>query len=112
MKRFKMAGVLWLVAAVTSALATVVFRNDSTWFAITLAASAIAALVGILLLGQPSNTVVLASSIVGVVWVVMYLILVADQYDDVQAWTANAFFALVGGTAAVVAYRAGRQTAG
>ena len=112
MNRFQTAGVLWLVAAVSSAGATVVFRDDSAWYAVTLAASAVAALLGVLLLWRPNNTTVLFSTLIGVAWVVMYVVLIAIQSDDIQAWTANAFFGLVGGAAAFIAYKAGRQAAG
>jgi len=109
MTRFRTAGVLWLVAAVLSAAATLVFRDDA-WYAVTLVASLVAALVGILLIWRSTPTTVLVSTILGVVWVVVYVILVVDQFDDVQAWTADAFFGLVGGAAAFIAYRAKRQS--
>ncbi len=55
MRRFQPAGVVWLVAASLSSVATVVIRDDSAWYSITLVASAVAALAGILFFWRPSN---------------------------------------------------------
>ncbi len=112
MSRYQTAAVVWLVAAGLGAAVTVIFRDDSAWYAITLVASAAAVLVGVGLLWRPNATTILYSTIVGVGWVVTYLILIAIQSDDMQAWTADAFLALVGGVAAFVAYRAGQRSAG
>jgi hypothetical protein len=103
---FQIAGVLWLAAAVSSAWATMIFRDDA-WYAITLVASAVAALVGILLLWRPNGARLLLSTVVGVAWVVMYGVLIVIQWDDFGAWSGNAFFGLVGAAGAYIAYRTG-----
>ncbi|MGC2239534.1 MAG: hypothetical protein WA726_01710, partial [Acidimicrobiia bacterium] len=109
--RFRAAGVMWLVAAVLSAATTVVFRDDSAWYAITLVASTLAVVLGIMLLWRPNSASVLMSTIGGVVWVVLYAVLIAIQSDDLQAWTADAFFVVLGGAAAFISARAGRELA-
>lgn len=106
MNRFQTAGVLWLVAAVSSAVATIAFREDSVWYLITLAASGVTAALGILVLWRPNKTSIFLSTIGGVGWIVLYGILVAIQSDDLQAWTANALFVVLGAAAAFLAYRA------
>ena len=59
MNRFQIAGVLWLVAAILGAAVSVAYRTemtmDTSWYAITLVGSAIAAVLGILLLWRPSS---------------------------------------------------------
>ncbi len=111
MKGHNTAGMLWLIAAVFSAAATLVFRpTDSVWYGITLAGSGVAAAVAVLLWIRPTSSTVGLSTLVGVAWAVMYVILVFDQIEDVQAWTANAFFALLGVAAALIAYRTTRTT--
>ena len=76
MNRFQIAGVLWLVAAILGAAVSVAYRTemtmDTSWYAITLVGSAIAAVLGILLLWRPSSTTVLLSTIGAVAWVLMY----------------------------------------
>jgi len=112
MNRLQVAGVVWLVAAVIGALATVIFRGDEpAWYAITLVASAIAAAIGILLLWRPSRTTVVLSTLGGVAWVVLYGALIAIQSADIQAWTADLLFAVIGAVAAILAYRASREAA-
>ena len=110
MKSYRTAGVLWLVAAVFSAGATIAFRNDSVWYVITLIGSVIAAAVGVLLLSRANSSTVRLSTLVAVAWVVMYLILTVDQIDSVGAWTTDVFLALVGAVAAAIAYRASLAT--
>jgi FtsH-binding integral membrane protein len=109
MTRLQGAGVLWLAAALIGAAMTIVFRDDPTWYAITLFASVVAALIGIGLIWRPSSAVVGLSSIVGVVWIVTYGLLTVIQSDDIQAWTADLFVGLVGAIVAIVAYRARRD---
>lgn len=110
MSNYRTAGVLWLIAAVSSAASTIAFRSDSVWYAITLVASGVAAAVGVLLLMRATKSTVGLSTLIGAAWVAMYVVLIVDQIDDVQSWTANAFFALLGAVAAVIAYRAGQTT--
>jgi hypothetical protein len=114
MNRFQIAGILWLIAAVLSAAVTVAFRTDTDMTAkmdttlssaITLIGSAVAAVIGILLLWRPSSITVLLSTIGGVAWVAMYGALTVVQFPD-TGWATNAVLGLVGAAAAVVAYRA------
>lgn len=110
MTRFQSAGVLWLAAAIIGAAMTIVFRTDATWYAATLVASAIAAVIGIGLAWRPGSATVGLSSIGAVGWVVLYGILTAIQSDDIGAWTADVFVGLVGAIAAIVAFTAGRDS--
>jgi hypothetical protein len=117
MNRYQIAGVLWLVAAALGAAVTVAFRTDTdmtattammdttTSSAITFVASAIAAVIGVLLLWRPSSTTVLLSTIGGVAWVAIYGALTVLQYGE-TGWATDLGLALVGAVAAVVAYRA------
>jgi hypothetical protein len=114
MNRYQIAGILWLIAAVLSAAVTVAFRTDTDMTAtmdttvssaITLVASAIAAVIGILLLWRPSSTTVLLSTIGCVAWVAMYGALTVLQFGE-AGWATDAVLGLVGAVAAVVAYRA------
>ncbi|MGB7859903.1 MAG: hypothetical protein WBM90_05350 [Acidimicrobiia bacterium] len=111
MNRYQTAGVMWLIAAALSATATVVFREDTTWFVITIVASAIAAVLGILLLLRPNRTTGLLSALGGIAWVTMYAVLIVIQSDDVQAWSADAVFLLVGAAASLIGFSGGRQAA-
>jgi hypothetical protein len=115
MNRYQIAGILWLVAAVLGAAVTLAYRTDTsmtsmmgpaTWSAITFIGSAIAAVIGLLLLWRPSGTVVLLSTTGGVAWVLMYGALAVIQFDDLAAWPTDVVLGLFGAIAAVVAYRA------
>lgn len=109
MSRFQIAGVIWLIAAAAGAATTVIFRDEGTWYVVTLIASAVVAVVGILLMWKPGMTTSFLSTLLGIAWVAMYVALVIDQWDDFQAWTADAFLALVGAVAAFVGYGPRRQ---
>lgn len=111
MTRYQGAGVLWLAAAIIGAGMTIVFRDDATWYAVTLVLSVIGALIGIGLAWRPGRATVGSSSIGGVAWLATYAVLTVIQSDDVQAWTADAFVGLVGAIAAFVAYAAYRDSA-
>ena len=115
MNRFQISGVLWLVAAILGAAISVAYRTEATmdasWFAITLVGSAIAAVLGILLLWRPSSTTVLLSTIGAVAWVLMYGALTLIQAGEVEAWTTDAVIGAIGAVAGVVAYSAGREPA-
>ncbi len=52
-------------------------------------------------------TLVVVSTIAGAARVVLYVILSVVQSVDIQTGTADAFFALPGGAAAFIRYRAG-----
>ena len=115
MNRFQISGVLWLVAAILGAAISVAYRTEATmdtsWYAITLVGSAIAAILGILLLWRPSSTTVLLSTIGAVAWVLMYGALTLIQSAEVEAWTTDAVIGAIGAAAGVVAYSAGREPA-
>ena len=112
MNRFQIAGVLWLVAAILGAAISVAYRTEATmdtsWYAITLVGSAIAALLGILLLWRPSSTTVLLSTIGAVAWVLMYGALTLIQFGE-TGWATDAAIGTIGALAGVVAYSAGRE---
>src|SRR6185369_4956511 len=100
--------------ALLGAAVTVAFRTDTDMTAkvdttissaITFIGSAIAAVVGVLLLWRPSSTTVLLSTIGGVAWIAVYGALTVIQFPD-TGWATNAVLGLVGAAAAVVAYRA------
>lgn len=99
------AGVIWLLAALTSGVSTLVFREDSVWYPITLVACVLAIGIGILLMVRLSRAVSLASVSLGFLWVGLYMALLVIQFDDIQAWTADLFFAVLGATAAFKSYR-------
>lgn len=98
-------GVIWLLAAISSGISTLVFREDSIWYPTTLAASGVAIVIGIVALIRFDRTIARASVVLGFLWVAMYVALLLIQIDDVQAWTANLFFALLGATASLVSWR-------
>jgi hypothetical protein len=114
MNRYQIAGILWLIAAVLGAAVTVAFRTDADMTAttyttiasaITLVGSAIAAVIGLLLVSRPSSTTVLLSTIAGVAWVAMYAFLTVIQFGEI-GWATDVVLGLIGAAAAVVAYRA------
>jgi len=114
MNRYQIAGILWLIGAVLGAAVTVALRADADMTAkmnttissaITLVGSAIAAVIGILLLWRPSSTTVLLSTIGGVAWTAMYGALAVIQFGE-KGWATDAVLGLVGGAAAVVAHGA------
>jgi hypothetical protein len=114
MNRYQIASVLWLTAAVLGAAVTVAFRTDTDMTpkmdttissAITLVASAFAAVIGILLLWRPGSMTVLLSTIGGVAWVALYGALTVIQLGE-TGWATDLGLGLVGAVAAVFAYRA------
>lgn len=106
MSESRTAGIVWIVAAVLGALATVVFRVDQVQWVLTLIASAIALAVGVWLVRPQSATAILASTLAGVGWVGLYVVLAVIQSDEIAAWVTDIFLAAVGGVAALLAFRA------
>jgi len=106
MNRFGMAGVLWLIAAGSAIVMTLIFRVDPVQWVVTMAVGAVAAVVGLWLIARPSALVVSASHAVAAVWIVLYAVLTALQSDEVAAWTTDVALIAIGAAAGVAAYRA------
>ena len=106
MSKSRTAGFVWIVAAVLGALATVVFRVDQVQWVVTLLASVIALAVGVWLLRPSSATAFLASTLAGLGWVALYVVLAVIQSDEIAAWVTDIFLAAVGGVAGLIAFRA------
>lgn len=64
MKRLRIAGVLWLVAAGFAIAITLSFRTDPVEWVVTMALGVIVAVLGLWLIARPSTLVVSASSVV------------------------------------------------
>jgi hypothetical protein len=109
MPPFRTAGFAWIVAAVLAAVATVIFRVDQLKWVVTLVASAIALGVGASLVSRPSARTFLASSLAGLGWVALYLILAVVQSAEIAAWTTDAFLAAIGSAASVLAFWSKRR---
>lgn len=106
MNRFRLAGVLWLVAAGSAIAVTLTFRTDPVQWVVTIAVGAVAAVLGLWLMARPSAPVVSASNAVSVVWIVVYGVLTALQSDELAAWTMDVALMAIGGVAGLAAYRA------
>jgi hypothetical protein len=106
MNRFRLAGVLWLVAAASAIAVTLTFRDDPVQWVVTIAVGAVAAALGLWLMARPSAPVVSASNAVSVVWIVVYGVLTALQSDELAAWMMDVALMEIGGVAGLAAYRA------
>ncbi len=106
LNRFRLAGVLWLVAAGSAIAVTLTFRDDPVQWVVTIAVAAVAAVLGLWLMARPSAPVVSASNAVSVVWIVVYGVLTALQSDELAAWTTDVALMAIGGVAGLAAYRA------
>ena len=106
MDRRRLAGILWVVAALLAIAATVVFRVDRVQVATTLAAGLIALALGAWMLVRPTTATIRQSSFAGAVWFVLYLALAVIQADEIAAWTTDIFVGVVGVAAAFVGLRA------
>lgn len=106
MTRLGVAGVVWLVAAAFAIVTTLSFRTDPVQWVVTMAIGVVAAVVGLWLIARLSALVVSASSVVSVVWTVLYAVLTVLQSDDLAAWTTDVALIAIGGAAGLVAYRA------
>ena len=109
MNRLRAAGILWVVSALFATGTTLIFRIDRVQVVATIAASAVAAVLGLWMIARPSTTAVPLSYVVGVAWLALYAALTVQQSDELVAWTTDVFLALIGLGAALAAYRATRE---
>jgi len=105
MNRLGTAGVLWLVAAGFAVAITLIFRVDPVQWVLTMAMSAVAAVLGLWLVARPSALAVSASNVVAVVWTVLYAALTAQQSADLAALTTDVALIAIGAAAGIAAYR-------
>ncbi len=106
MSRPGIAGALWLVAAGFAIAITIIFRTEPAQIVVTTAVGVVGATLGVWLIARPSALVVSASSVVTVVWIVLYAVLTVQQADEIAAWTIDVFLIVLGVVAGVAAYRA------
>ena len=104
MKRLRIAGVLWLVAAGFAIPITLSFRTDPVEWVVTVVVGVVVAVLGLWLLARPSTPVVSVSNVVSVVWTVLYVVLTLQQFGDLAAWTTNVVLIAIGAAAGVAAY--------
>jgi hypothetical protein len=116
MDRLRLAGVVWIVAAVLAIVVAIAYRFDMMnaleWAVITVVAGIVAAILGVLLVWRSNAALVRWSNIAGVVWVVLYAALALLQADDAAAWTTDVALAVIGGLAALIAYGWARKAGG
>ena len=105
-RQSKLAGVLWLIAAVLAVAVTVIFRIDIIQWVLTIAAGIAAAIVGVILIGQPKATIFTWSNVTGLVWLVVYVALTIQQRAELVAWITDVFLGVLGVGAMALAYRA------
>jgi len=110
MKGLRLAGILWLVGGVMSVVLTIVFRTDTLQWVLTIASGLVAVVLGLWLIVRPNTAVVPWSMAVGIVWLIIFGVLTAQQAGELVAWSTDVFLAVIGVAAAVVAYVAGRVT--
>jgi uncharacterized membrane protein HdeD (DUF308 family) len=108
--QMKLAGVLWLIAAILAVVVTVVFRDDALEWVVTIMAGVAAAIVGVLILSRPSAGIFAVSKVAGVGWLVLYAALIIKQRDELAAWGTDVFLAVLGVGAAILANRAFRSS--
>lgn len=109
MNWLRTAGILWVVSALLATGITLIFRIDPVQVVATIAASAVAAVLGLWMIARPSTTVVTLSYVVGVAWLALYAALTVQQSGELVAWTTDVFFALIGLGATLAAYRGMRE---
>jgi len=109
MSWLRTAGILWIVSALLATATSLIFRVDPVQVVVTIAASAVAAVLGLWMVARPSTTVVPLSYLVGLGWLALYAALTVQQSDELVAWTTDVFLALIGLGAALAAYRATRE---
>jgi hypothetical protein len=73
---------------------------------ITLSAGVVALLLGLWLVARPSRSAILASTIAGIGWVVLYLGLAIVQSSEFEAWVTDLALAIFGAGVAILAYLA------
>jgi len=110
MKGLRLAGILWLVGGVMSVVLTIVFRTDTLQWVLTIASGLVAVVLGLWLIVRPNTAVVPWSMAVGIVWLIIFGVLTAQQAGELVAWSTDVFLAVIGVAAAVVAYAAARVT--
>jgi hypothetical protein len=115
MNRLRLAGVVWIVAAVLAIVVATAYRfemmNAPPWGAIAIVAGVVVAILGLALVWRTDAALVRWSNIAGVVWVVLYAALALQQAGEVAAWGTDVALAVIGGLAALIANR-GARTAG
>jgi uncharacterized membrane protein HdeD (DUF308 family) len=110
MKGLRLAGILWLVGGVMSVVLTIVFRTDTLQWVLTIASGLVAVVLGLWLIVRPNTAIVPWSIAVGIVWLIIFAVLTAQQAGELVAWSTDVFLAVIGVAAAVVAYAAARVT--
>ena len=88
---------------------SLIFRVDPAQVVVTIAASAVAAVLGLWMIARPSTRTVPLSYVVGLAWLALYAALTVQQSGELVAWTTDLFLALIGVGAALAAYRGRRE---
>jgi hypothetical protein len=109
MNWLRTAGILWVVSALLATATSLIFRVDPVQVVVTIAASAVAAVLGLWMVARPSATAVPLSYVVGLGWLALYAALTVQQSGELAAWTTDVFLALVGLGGTLAAYRATRE---
>jgi uncharacterized membrane protein HdeD (DUF308 family) len=104
--RLRLAGILWVVAALLAIAVTFGFRVDQPQVVVTLAAGLIALALGALMLLRPTSPSIRLSRFVGAAWVALYLVLAVMQAGEIAAWTTDIFVGVFGAAAAFITSRA------
>jgi hypothetical protein len=104
--RLRLAGILWVVAALLAITTTLVLRIDQVQVVVTLAMGVIAMALGTQMLLRPTSAAIRRSSLLGAAWFVLYLALAVIQADEIAAWTTDVVVGVVGVAAAILALRA------
>jgi len=110
MDRLRGAGLLWTIAALLAITTTLVFRVDMLQIILTLTAGVVAVGVGLWLLSGGTGLATQVSTLLGVVWVVLFVALAVIQSDELAAWSTDAGVAVFGAVAALMAYRTARAS--
>jgi hypothetical protein len=109
MNWLRTAGILWVVSALFAAAVSLIFRVDPIQVILTIAASAVAAVLGVWMIARPSTAAVRLSYVVGLAWLALYATLTFQQSAELAAWTTDVFLALIGVGAALAGYRGTRE---
>ena len=109
MNWLRTAGILWVVSAFLGAATSLIFRVDPVQVVVTIAASAVAAVLGLWMVARPSTAVAPLSNVVGLAWLALYAALTVQQSNELAAWTTDVFLALIGLGATLATYRARRE---
>jgi len=109
MNWLRTSGILWVVSALLAVAISLIFRVDPVQVVVTIAASAVAAVLGVWMIARPSTAAVPLSYVVGLAWLALYAALTFQQSAELVAWTTDVFLALIGVGAALAAYRGRRE---